>query len=335
MGSSGPSNTTQTTKQELPVWAQPYAQQLLAMGAGAAGIRPRTTNAPTGSTPAPVTQREQPSYWGDRSYRPSGTVSGSPSAVSASPVPEAPFETPAVREFKTYPGQRIADFTPEQEQGLTMTAQRATAGSSLNKAAQGNLEATLRGDYMNANPYLDSVVKQGGEDVMARLAPYFKTSGSSGNTGLMELASGQLADSANNIRFQNYNNERGRQTQAATLAPSLAATDYTDLQSLLGVGDVRQGMNQSKLNQGYEDWLREYNYPLEQMDILSRALGGAVGGQGTSSASGPNPDESNRAAGAIGGAATGLGLAGQLGATGVGLPAGAILGLLAGGGFLG
>ena len=203
-----------------------------------------------------------------------------------------------------YPGPTLAGITPEQEAGLGMATQRALTGSPVTQAAQQNAVQTLQGGF--ENPYLDSIVKQTQDDVMARFGPQLARN--FGNTGVNQVLAGELADSSNRIRYQGFNDERTRQMQALGLAPGLVAGDYTDAQALTGVGDFRRGYAQDILNLGQQ----EYNYPLQQLGILQNALASATGG--SQSTTGPNPNQSNPAANAIAGGLLGYGGASALGA---------------------
>jgi hypothetical protein len=211
-----------------------------------------------------------------------------------------------VAQMPFYPGPQLAGITPEQEAGLGMATQRALAGSDVTRAAQNNAVQTLNGGY--ENPYIDSMVKKTQDDVMARFGPQLAKNW--GNSGVQQTLAGTLADAGNSVRYQGYNDERTRQMQAMGLAPGLVAGDYADAQALTGVGDFRRGYAQDILNLGQA----EYNHPQAQLGILQNALASATGG--SQSTTGPNPNQPNPAANAIGGGLLGYGAAssGMLGA---------------------
>jgi hypothetical protein len=202
-----------------------------------------------------------------------------------------------------YPGPTLAGITPEQEAGLGMATQRALTGSPVTQAAQNQAVQTLQGGYQN--PYIDSMVKQTQDDVMARFGPQLAKNW--GNSGIQQTLAGTLADAGNRVRYQGFNDERSRQMQAMGLAPSLVAGDYADAQALTGVGDFRRGYAQDILNLGQQ----EYNYPREQLGILQSALGSATGG--SQATTGPNPNQSSPAASALAGGLLGYGGASALG----------------------
>jgi hypothetical protein len=62
---------------------------------------------------------------------------------------------------------------------------------------------------------------------------------------LEDRASGQfaksLADTAGQLAYQNYAQERGMQQQATMAAPAMASADYQDIQNMLAAGQAREG----------------------------------------------------------------------------------------------
>lgn len=64
-----------------------------------------------------------------------------------------------------YPNQTYADFSPETQQSLQMTAQRATGGNALTPAAETLGAATLRGDYLNSSPGLAAYSRTANADM--------------------------------------------------------------------------------------------------------------------------------------------------------------------------
>lgn len=82
------------------------------------------------------------------------TSSGPPSYVQ----PQYEYAAKeAERLYKTnpsqyYPNQQYADFSPETQQALQMTADRATGGNALTPAAEQLGAATLGGQYLNSSP---------------------------------------------------------------------------------------------------------------------------------------------------------------------------------------
>ena len=234
--------------------------------------------------------------------------------------------------FQFNQGDQIAPLSPEQQYGLSGTTQRAIQGSPNNLAAQGNNFGTLTGQYMSpdSNPWLKQTVDQALGDVQSRVNSQFNNN-NFGSSAHQETLTRNLGDTAANLYGNNYQQERGRQLQASALAPTLAETDYRDLQALTGVGDVRRGLAQDYLNQANGLFNNYTGYPQQQLDNYGRAVQLGMGGGSTSTSSAPNPYQSNPIAGAIGGGLTGYGLASQFPGLGITGPWGAVGGAVLGG----
>lgn len=124
----------------------------------------------------------------------------------------------------------------------------------------------------------------------------------------------------------------GRMQSGLGYAPTLAANDYADANALMGVGNQLFGYNQSIADANYQEFMRQQQYPTQQLQWMQAGINPSQSAFGTSTTQTPTP-QSSPIAGAIGG-----GLAGYAGLTGLnnifntGLPnwAGAL-----GGGLLG
>ncbi|MDQ1759022.1 hypothetical protein RAS14_04620 [Achromobacter aegrifaciens] len=138
----------------------------------------------------------------------------------------------------------------------------------------------------------------------------------------------QLAESQLSRGDSLWNSERQRQLQAMGLAPNLANTDYQNYQALLGIGDIQRDYSQSQLNDALTRWQQAANQPYQQMELLASGIMGATGGGVAKNQVGPNPNQVNRTAGALGGAMSGAGLGSMFGPWGTAIGGG--LGLLGG-----
>ena len=270
---SQPSSTSQTTTREIPAWAQPAAQDLLARGT---------------------------------------TLSNTP--------------------YQTYGGQRIADMTGLQTQGLNMIQNTALNGSAEQNAARQNYTDTMSGKFLSpdSNPYLRSTVNQALGDVQGRINSQFGGNGY-GTTAHQETLTRNLTQAANDAYGQNYANERNNQMKGMAVADQMGNIDYNNAQQLIGVGDIQRQESQDQLNNQYSDWLAAQNQPYRQLDVLANSLGAAVNGQGSVQAAGyaSNPYTANRYANAIGGALGGYSLGSALGDNGAyGAAAGGLLGYM-------
>ena len=256
-----------------------------------------------------------------------GNSGGTTTTVNKTDPPDEvkPFLAPFVQRgfalsekpYQAYGGQRIADMTPEQNLGLNFTAARAMQGSPLMRETQNQAMQTARGDFLSpdSNPYLRQNVNTALNDVQTRVNSQFNRPGAFGGSAHQELMTRNLGETAGQLYSQNFTNERTNQQRAMAFAPQLAEMDYRDAQALLGVGDVRRENTQDLLNLSYENFLAQQQFPYQQVNYAGDILARSMGGGGTSTSTGPNPFQSNRASSALGGAATGGGLAYMLGAS--------------------
>lgn len=205
---------------------------------------------------------------------------------------QALSETP----LEYYPGQTVAGQSPETLEALQRGGDRARQGSPLLQAGQQQNLATVRGDYLNSNPYLDAtfgraaegVTEQFQRAVLPQLEARFARAGRTGSPaygGALQrsgdVLAGNLAGLATDIYGGNYQAERGRQERATAASPALAAADYGDIERLGGVGQQRESFDQNILN----DLISRFDFgqqePWQRLGLFQEALGGPISGGGT------------------------------------------------------
>lgn len=263
-----------------------------------------------------------------------------------------------------YPGQVVAPFNAIQNDAFARTIQRSQEGSAPGNAAQGfisqflqqggpgtpALADTASGANLHGNPYLDAAYNQGARQVTDtfnnQLLPGINSSfGNSGRAGggLHHLsvaeASGDVTDSlsdlATNIYGGNYQQERARQLNAANAlnqqglaaagqAPGLAALDYRDIATHLGVGDQIQQQQQVQNQEAQQAFNFRRDEPYNRLSRYAGLLGAAQGGGGFQQVGGQGRSPS-ALQGAAGGALAGASLGAPAG------PVGAIAGGIIGG----
>lgn len=209
---------------------------------------------------------------------------------------QAQYEAP----MEYYPGQTTAGFQPEQEAAMGLTTQRALMGNPLLPQAQGVMSDTLAGKYMDpsSNPWLAETYNQaaGGlsrqfqEATMPEIRRQAMAAGAYGGErqGVAEGIAGRgLADSMSNlatgIYAPAYQQERGFQQQAMTQAPGLAEADYTDIGKLAAVGEERQAMEQSLIDEALKKWQFSQEEPWQRLGMYSNLITGNAGGTSSSS----------------------------------------------------
>lgn len=203
--------------------------------------------------------------------------------------------------FNPYPYNTTAGFTPYQFAGMDQIANQAMGPQSLLGNAQSNLTGVLGGDYLSqGNPYMQSIIDKTQGDVMGRMNSGAFSSGSFGNAGVGQQTAQALADSGNQLRFQNYNQERDRQMQGLGLAPGIAAAQYMPGQQLMGIGGTMQQQGQNELNQWQNQFNQAQQWPFQTYDAMLAPFGRNLGGSSTTQ--GPS---SNPVSGLLGGAMLG------------------------------
>lgn len=132
-----------------------------------------------------------------------------------------------------------------------------------------------------------------------------------------------------NQQQQAFDAERQRQMSSVGQGQQLSNQSYTDAQNLLGAGDVRRDYSQSMNNIGYQNFMNQQNWPLQNLDILANAIRTSMGGGGSSVSQSQLPGI-NKASSMFGGAAAGGALGSALSnGSGYGAAGGAGLGALA------
>ncbi len=178
-------------------------------------------------------------------------------------------------------------------------ARQPSVYEQLPEAGANQLLSTIRGDYLNGNPYIDEVIRRSMADVNSQ----FQGSGRYGSGAYQDA----LMRGAGGIRYANYSGERQNQLNAVQQAPSYSLYPY----------------------QLYKQQLESVYDPLAIYTDLATRYGN-VGVQGQTT----EPLYRNTGAGVLGGAAAGAGLAASIPAiasTGWGLPVAAVLGGVLGG----
>lgn len=190
-------------------------------------------------------------------------------------------------------GPKVVPFSPQTEQALQLTQQRALAGSPLTGAAQDYTQKTLNGGFLGSNPYLDATFNKAALSTQNQLASEFARSGR--NVGASEpIRSQQLNDLATGIYGGAYDAERNRQQGVLPFAQGLAEADYNDYGRLAGVGTAIEGQAQQYADapgQALDQYLGRVSGNMGQTIITpkqrSNPLAGAAGGALAGSSFGP------------------------------------------------
>ncbi len=140
-------------------------------------------------------------------------------------------------------------------------------GNPMLNSAQQYGQNVLGGQYLNGNPYLQSMIDQTNNDIQSRVGGAFGSRGTFGSTAHMGAMAREMANAENALRYQNYNTERGYQQQAMQSAPQMAAADYLGVTPLLSAAQAGAELPYTGMN----------NYS----SALSQLMNGSVQKQGT------------------------------------------------------
>lgn len=226
-----------------------------------------------------------------------------------------------------YPGSTTVPFSPQTEQALGLAEQRALTGSPLIDGAQGNINKTLSGAYLNGgNPAYGNMVERSiapmrreyQETVMPGINAAFSAGGrygSNSQANAMDHASDTYLRNVGNttagLAYQNYGDERSNQMQAAGMAPELAQQDYYDIAQLGQVGTTREGMAQNVLNEDINRYNFTQEEPADRLGKYMSLISGGYGGSGNSTQAQTTPGF-NPVLGTLGAASTAAGLANSM-----------------------
>lgn len=197
---------------------------------------------------------------------------------------------------QVYNKSTVAPFSANTQAGLNQVAATAKAGTPVAQSAQNQVDATLKGDYLNSNPYLDAMYNQAASAVTRNytdaVAPSiqanFGLSGRGGSNSYYNALDSsqqqlgqQLGGLASNIYGQNYANERQNQMQAASLAPQTAQLNYYDASQLLNAGGMQDTYNQNVLNDTVNRFNQQQNRPWDALGRYNQMINGSYGSTNT------------------------------------------------------
>jgi hypothetical protein len=126
-------------------------------------------------------------------------------------------------------------FAPAIKTAIGNSAALAAKPPQMQTDAQGALDKTINGDYLDpsTNPYSASMGKQIADQTAGEYNASFGGAGRS-HGGLAALLSSQgVGNALDNFYGNIYNQERGLQQQAISLEPSLNADQYTGANNLI------------------------------------------------------------------------------------------------------
>lgn len=187
-----------------------------------------------------------------------------------------------------YTGQTYVAPSQTTQTGLQALEQRAMQGSPLVSQAQQQIQNTIGGNYLSGNPFFQGAFAPAAQAATTQFQKAIGDIGSaaskagrygSGAMGSLEdRASGQLAQQLSNtagqLAYQNYADERARQQAATMAAPGMAQADYQDIQNLLAAGQAREGYTGQQLQSDIARFNFQQNAPQQNLaTFLSSVYG--------------------------------------------------------------
>jgi hypothetical protein len=200
-----------------------------------------------------------------------------------------------------YTGETFVAPSQTTQAGVQALETRALAGNPLTGLAQQQLQGTLGGAYLGGNPFFQGAFAPAAQaaqtqfqDTLGNISSKASLAGryGSGAMGnLQDRATGQFAQSLTNtagqLAYQNYEQERARQQAAIGAAPQLAAADYQDINQLLQAGQLREGYQGQQLGADIQRFNFLQNQPQQNLqNYLSLVYGSPLGRVGSTTQSG-------------------------------------------------
>lgn len=169
-----------------------------------------------------------------------------------------------------YPGMSTPDYSPQTVAAINALQAAGNTTLPTTQAAQDQMMATLGGAYLNNNPYLQQITSNISQDVGANLGDQFAASGGyKGSPGEVQAITREVARAAAPYYFQSYESERGRQANAAQLAPVFEAIQSGDLQKLMQAGGMVDTKNEQALQDAIQRWNFEQNKNQQQLQAYA------------------------------------------------------------------
>lgn len=220
-----------------------------------------------------------------------GSRGGSQTSTSTQELPEwlkpiAGDFTSRAKQVGDTPFPGVEGFNANQNNAFDMVRNRAMSDPSIS-GAEGLLGQTMRGDFLNpnSNPFLSPVLDAANQKTMGTLNRTFSGfgggGGAFGGSAHQEVAADTLGRLNQEAYLGNYNNERSRQQQAISLAPSISGAGYLGAQNLLNIGNQQQQFGQTERD-------APFNFGMRQLDAYAKPFGYNMGGTTTQTQPGPS-----------------------------------------------
>ena len=215
-----------------------------------------------------------------------------------------------------YSGQTYVSPSETTQTGIQALEARASQGNPLLSSAQGQLQNTISGGFLQGNPFFQGAFQPAAQAAQSRFEQTLGDVGSAASRAgrygggamqtLQDRASGQfaksLADTAGQLAYQNYAQERGMQQQATMAAPAMAQADYQDIQNMLQAGQAREGYTNAQQQADIARFNFLQNQPQQNIsNYLSMVYGNPLGRVTNQDVEGPSTLQNLLGIAAVGG----------------------------------
>jgi len=200
-----------------------------------------------------------------------------------------------------YGGPTFVSPSTTTQTGLQALEARASLGNPLLQSAQNQLQSTVSGGFLGGNPFFQGAFQPAAQAAQSQFqqtlgdisskASLAGRYGSGAMGSLQDRATGQfgqqLANTAGQLAYQNYADERNRQQQAIGMAPQMASADYQDIQNMLQAGQIREGYQGQQMQSDMAKFNFLQNQPQQNLqNYLSLVYGNPLGRVASSTTSG-------------------------------------------------
>ena len=194
-----------------------------------------------------------------------------------------------------YPSSTVAGASPETQTALSGMRDIAIAGNPLTQPMVDLAEKTIKGDFLSgSNPYLQGAIKSATDPMVENFKTSVAPSIDSQFAGSGRLGSGlyaqarnraedtltdSMADTAQDIGYRNYANERAIQSGLLNQASAISQIPYQDFNALAGVGQTREAYDQADINDAVKRFQAEQTNPFqflnEYADLVNKGTVGS------------------------------------------------------------
>lgn len=290
-GGGGGQTSQQTSVQELPEWAKPYAQSTLAKAESLTSQPYQTYNAPRIAGFSPLQQQAQQQAAGMAPAEQLGTATSLAQAAGAGALGAGGYQ-PGQFYGGVFGGRQAAQYmNPYLEQSLApqiAEAQRQAGIASTQQAGQAVQSGAFGGSRFglqqaelqrNLGQNISNIVGQGYNNAFTQAQQQFN------QDMARRMQAQQMGEQSR--QFGANLGLQGLQTglQAAGTLGNLGQTQYGQQMGINQLqnqyGGQQQALQQQGLSQAYQDFLNQQNYPYKQLGFMSDMIRGLPLGQQT------------------------------------------------------